>query len=177
MRETQMLSLDSPRWRKLKTFCPGAERLPVLLDSWRKAVGSKKAAAIWRELVDYFLHQLSITEAAYAVLPHVVAELPRMQPKEQLLLLLDLSFVEAARLLPHAPRLPKDLSAPYLAGVREARVLACACLTAGLPKPRFLYLLCCLSNLCGHPSLGQIVFKMGMGEVDSEEIVESGYVE
>jgi hypothetical protein len=172
-----MLPLDSPRWHKLKTFTPEPARLPGLVDQWRQANVPKKATALWRELVDFFLHQFSITDAAYAVLPYVAAELQRMPPRQQFDYIVDASLVEAARLLPQAPKMPKDLAASYEVGVRQVRDVACSCLTAGLPKPQFLYLLCSLSNLSGHPQLGQVLFKLGLGDVEIDEIAEFGYIE
>ncbi len=59
-----MLSLDSPRWLELKTFCPSPERLPGLVRRWCEASAQDVAGAICHELRDGFLQQFSITDAA-----------------------------------------------------------------------------------------------------------------
>jgi hypothetical protein len=128
---------------------------------------------VWHELRDYFLHQFSITDAAYAVLPHAAAALRRVPADRQLDYLLDLSFVEAARLKPYAPALPADLADAYLAGVRTAQVVAYECLGAGYSKPNFLYLMCCVCNLYGHPALGTMLFHLDV--LEPEEVEQSGY--
>jgi hypothetical protein len=126
-------------------------------------------------LRDYFLHQFSITDAAYAVLPHAVAGLRGVPVAERTDYLLDLAFIEAARLGPYAPPLPKDLADAYQSAVIGARAIACEGLGAGLSKPDFRYLLCSISALHGHPGLGRML--LHLEALEPEEVTCSGYCE
>jgi hypothetical protein len=157
---------------ELDTFEPAKQRLPALLGQWLEAAGTDEGDAVWHRLRDYFLHQFSITDGAYAVLPHVVRQLHRVQPQKRVEYLLDLSFA-VGPLDPHAPRVPDDMAEAYECGVRRARELAVELLSADLSKQEFRYLLCCISNLHGHPKLGQLLFSLQ--SVDSDAVAESGY--
>jgi hypothetical protein len=167
-----VLPLDSPRWGELKTWMV-RRPLPDSVRAWREVVSGAEGWPLWRQIYDAVVHQYTLTDAAYAVLPYAAAELWRVPEHTRLGYLLDLGFIEAGRLSPHAPPLPADLAEPYLTGVRTARALAFECLAAGLTKPLFLYLVSCVCNLFGHPQLGRMLWHLDA--LEPEEIEASGY--
>jgi len=72
-KEVSVLSLDDEKWKHLTTFFGEPENLPFVLGKWLKAIGSKQEIDIYRDdLFDLFLHQATITNAAFAVVPFLV---------------------------------------------------------------------------------------------------------
>ena len=94
-----MLSLDDDRWRHLTTFFGQPEELPSIIKDWLESIGSEQEEVVYdRDLVDIFLHQSTITNVAFAVVPwllHVCKEhVTKLQPNY----LLHIALVEANRL-------------------------------------------------------------------------------
>jgi hypothetical protein len=73
LRNLDMLPLDDDRWEQLTTFFEKPEDLPKTLAIWLASIGSEQEGTIYREdLLDLFLHQVTITNAAFAVVPWLV---------------------------------------------------------------------------------------------------------
>ena len=179
-----MLPLNSRRWCTFKTYFGKAADLPERIHRWQRAIGEADEKSLWHDLWEMFLHQFTITDAAYAVTPNIVAELQRVAPAERFDYLVDVGLVEAARRKEKAPRLPDDLAEEYHAAIRQARGFAISCLSLELPKEEFRYLISTLCSLHGHDVLGDMLFHQDCicgecpqcGEhVYPEEIQDSGY--
>lgn len=179
-----MLPLDSPRWRTLKTFCDSGLKLRELVRRWHDVVGTPEAKAVYGELRDYFTHQYSMVDAAYAVIPHVVEELERLTPKDRILPLIDIGITELATYSPHEPPMPADLEEDYSAALKKATKIAERCLSYKLSKEDFRYLLAVISILRGHPKLGELLVHLHAVQekcpkcgttVYPKEIKDSGY--
>lgn len=184
-RVTWMLSLDSLRWESLRTYRGAGAELPAAIRKWREAIGGEEEEPLWTDLWERFLHQGTITDAAYAAAPHVVQELKRIAPQNRLDYLVQLGIVESARASQVSPDLPEYLADSYNEAVMEARSYAVACLSLGLRKAEFRYLVSALCSFYGHGELGNLIFDLDAlhgvcpecGEwVYPEDIQESGYI-
>lgn len=153
------LALESPRWALLKAHFGNAggdgdlPAVPSLIARWHDAVGSYDEEYAYEPLRESFLHQGTILDVAYAVVPHIVARAAAVDPDRRVEVLDDVATVEAVRHTPRSqvealvrelertvgpglqalliqntrdrhPLLPEDLAAPYLAAVTEAKRLA-----------------------------------------------------
>src|SRR5688500_9541152 len=94
-----MLPLNDDRWKQLTTFFGESENLPSLISDWLKSIGSDKEEIVYeRDLLDLFLHQATITNAAFAVVPWLVHVCKEGITKFQVEYLTDVALVEANRL-------------------------------------------------------------------------------
>jgi hypothetical protein len=181
-----MLALDSPRWKLFSTYFGSPEQVPQRLASWRQSIGSPDEESQWSELWEQFLHQFTITDAAYAAVPHVVRELDRVEPRKRFDYLVELALIESARQTDAgAPALASDLADSYHAALTHARRFAVGLLSLEWPKIEFRYLLSILATLQGHGVMGNLLFNLdclcgncpSCGEcVWPDEIHDSGYV-
>jgi hypothetical protein len=181
-----MLPLDSPRWQSFHTFFGSPDEVPRRLASWRQSIGSPDEESQWSETWEQFLHQFTITDAAYAAVPHVVRELDRVEPRKRFDYLVELALIESARQTDvGAPPLATDLADSYHAAVVRARRFAVELLSLEWPKIDFRYLLSILASLHGHGEMGNLLFNLDCvcgtcatcGEVVyPDEIQDSGYV-
>jgi hypothetical protein len=124
-----MLSLDSPRWEKLRASGGGTGALARrLLLEIRDGTGSD-----WPELYHQACHQLTVGEVAYAVVPHAVEIAERLPARERLWPLGITATVAACRgaFPSEAPLIPEELRADYEAAARPALLMA----TAALREP------------------------------------------
>ena len=72
---------------------------------WLGAIGHEGEDASRQDLSEQVLHQYTITDAAYAVVPYVARELKRVAPAKRLDYLVVLGLIEAARQKESAPPL------------------------------------------------------------------------
>ena len=93
-----MLPLDSPRWSELDTFFGKPENLPNVIGEWVASIGFDQEARNYNELYQLFLHQVTTTNAAYAVVPWMAEHLSRGQKEDQASYLSDIATVEFLRL-------------------------------------------------------------------------------
>ena len=128
-----MLPLDSPRWIELDTFFGNPERVPVVLAEWVDAVGFDEATTIYqRDLFNLFLHQGTITNVAYAVVPWLVAHCTRAEDAtDRACYVCDVALVEFNRLThgiyyvrEGGDREPEWLMTDYRQAVEAARPMA-----------------------------------------------------
>lgn len=94
-----MLPLDDPRWGQLTTFFGEPEDLPKVLDEWLASIGFDQEATIYqRDLFNFFLHQATITNAAFAVVPWLVDVCKKCETRYRVEYLTAVALVEANRL-------------------------------------------------------------------------------
>gem|GEM_PF-2677564 len=97
--EPFMLPLDDVRWGQLTTFFGEPEKLPKVLGEWLASIGFDQEETIYRrDLFDQFLHQGTITNAAFAVVPWLVDVCKKGVTRFQVEYLTDVALVEANRL-------------------------------------------------------------------------------
>ena len=70
-----------------------AEQVPQRLDPRRQWIGNSNEEPQWSDLWELFLHQCTITDAAYAAVPHVVRELSRVEPRKRFDYLVELAVL------------------------------------------------------------------------------------
>lgn len=156
---TTPLPLTSRRWASLKAHFGNAGKdgdeiaaVPKLLKRWARAVGTYAEEYEYDLLHESFLHQGTILDVAYAVVPHLVAQLPRLEPDRRVEVLDDVAEVESVRLVPRReverrvaqmatmhedlrdlfiqsvhdrhPALADDLAEAYLSAIARAKRLA-----------------------------------------------------
>ncbi len=99
------LPLDSPRWRELKAHFNNAgqdgdlQSVPTLIARWNAAVGTYAEEYEYSDLRESYVHQQTILDIAYAVLPHIAARLDDLDPDRRVEVLEDLAVVETVRLM------------------------------------------------------------------------------
>lgn len=179
-----MWSLDSTKWATLSTFFGDPSDLPGHLRRWQDALGTSTEEDVYADFYECFLHQATITDAAYAVVPYIVEALDQRRTKRVFDYVTDLGLIEANRLTPHSPKMPEGLDIKYADAIARAQSHAVGLLSVDRPKPDFRYLLCAIAGLYGHPVLAFILFHLdcitgecaNCGEqVYPEEIQKSGY--
>lgn len=130
--ESSMLPLDDDRWGHLTTFYGKPEDLPKVLEEWLASIGFDQEDTIYhRDLFDLFLHQATITNAAFAVVPYLVDVCKRGETRFQVEYLTDVALVEARRLQngvkgnrEGTEENPEWLMADYKQAILESRNLA-----------------------------------------------------
>ena len=94
-----MLPLDDDKWKRLTTFFGEAENLPSMINGWLESIGSEQEETVYfRDLAELFLHQATITNAAFAVVPWLLHVCKEGVTKFQVEYLTDIALVEANRL-------------------------------------------------------------------------------
>ncbi len=145
-----MLSLTDPQWDGLlSTYGKGARVAELLalaesglpLDRW------------YDELFQELCHQSTVSEAAYAALPHlVILAREREEARKHLLVLAGICY--ACSQLPDAPSIPAGLDQEWHAAARDAVPLLATVLAAGQHSESDLrYLAMSLAAFNGHHSL------------------------
>jgi hypothetical protein len=94
-----MLSLDDKRWGCLTTFFGDPKDLRKALGEWLTSIGFDHEYTIYRRhLLDLFLHQATITNAAFAVVPWLVDVSKNGVTRYRVEYFTDVALVEANRL-------------------------------------------------------------------------------
>lgn len=184
------LPLDSPRWKLLKAHFGNAGEdadlpaVPKLLVRWRGAIGRYSEEYEYAPLHESFLHQGTILDVAYAVVPHLAARLGDLPPDRRLDVLADIADVEAVRRVPRAeverrvaamqtmseglrdlfmqttrdrhPELPDDLAGAWFEALALAQASAAALLREVSDESDFRLLLEALCELHGQPKLAGV---------------------
>jgi hypothetical protein len=127
-----MLPIDDRRWNLLTTFFEDPEHLKGVLEDWLQSIGSPQEDTIYlNDLYDLFIHQVSITNVSFAVVPWLVNICKQGITKLSIMYLADVAMVEAIRLKVglHWTRqgtdpYPEWLMSDYHQAINEARVLA-----------------------------------------------------
>jgi hypothetical protein len=95
-----MLPLDSPRWQELDPFFGQSEGVPKALGEWWQAIGTDFEVPIYsRQLFDLFLHQGTIRNVSFAVVPWLVAAVTEAESRRAAAYITDIALVEWNRLV------------------------------------------------------------------------------
>lgn len=136
-----MLPLDSPRWTELDTFFGEPKNTPHVLAEWVDSVGFDQETTNYEELHELFLHQGTITNTAYAVVPWMINHLSRSDRNQQACYLHDIGLVEFRRLTCglHFLRAggdsePSWLMPDYQEAIRQTQSMAEDALDQALPE-------------------------------------------
>lgn len=154
------LPLGSARWASLRAHFGNAgvdgdlSSVPTLLEQWQCVVGTYAEEYAYGDLYESYLHQRTILDVAYAIVPHLVAHLGALDPDRRDVVLEHIALVDRIRLVPcedveaaareleagnepgsvhhlvaqnirdRHPLLPEDLAPAYLAAIEQAKGLA-----------------------------------------------------
>ncbi len=144
------LSLDSIRWAQLRHAYGRATDTPALL---RRLYESPDD--VWSELCGSVVHQGDVSEAAYAVLPHVMAAAKSVPARDRTM---HLAFAASALDGRERKPCPDDLRAEYESAVAIARDLAMETLqTAELPDSELPYIFEAIAAANDLPMLARIL--------------------
>ena len=145
-----MLSLTDPKWSELQSTYGDGTRVAELLSHAESGVPFDRW---YHDLFQELCHQYTVSEAAYAALPHLVAlAQPDEAARKHLLVLAGSCY--AFSQLPDAPPIPAGLEEEWHAAAREATpLLAVVLSTDQLPEPDLRYLFMSLAAVRGHYSL------------------------
>jgi hypothetical protein len=156
-----MLLLDDERWGYLTTFFGGPEDLPKVVGEWLASIGSDQENTIYRDdLFDLFLHQVTITNAAFAIVPWLVEVCKKGETKFAIEYLTDVALVEANRIKrgvfanrKGTEEYPEWLMADYRQAIIEARNLVDDVLEVEHDAERKSYLIAMKPALYGNADL------------------------
>jgi hypothetical protein len=94
-----MLPLNDPRWNELTTFFEDPAYLTKHLAEWVDAIGFDQERDIYLNyLFNLYLHQGTITNAAFAVVPYLVSVCEEGRSSFSVEYLTDVAYIEANRL-------------------------------------------------------------------------------
>jgi hypothetical protein len=143
MLEARMLELDSPRWSELHHAYGPARDTPSVL----RQIYASPDDHDWGNLFGTVVHQGSVSTAAYAALPHVVAAAEAREPAERVMYLVFAGSVAAGI---DAKPVPAHLIDDYRAAVVRARSMVLEVLHGPqLPEDDAIYLLAAAATLHG----------------------------
>jgi hypothetical protein len=122
-----MLALDSPRWNTLWHARGEGGDIPGLLrqlEAQRSTSFSQTEIELWDMLWDRLEHQMTVYDASYAAVPHLVriASLSSHAPGYDFFLLP--AIVEVHRRLGYGEPLPDDLAESYRHAIQQLPQLA-----------------------------------------------------
>jgi hypothetical protein len=127
-----MLQLNDPRWKELTSFFGEPADIPAAIDKWLASVGTKTEKEVYFEdLFELFLHQMTITNAAFAIVPWMMHVCARQDTKLRMIYLTHIGAVEAGRIehgvyynRDETEECPEWLMPEYHLSVRKARDVA-----------------------------------------------------
>lgn len=126
------LTLTSPRWRDLDGVA--VEEVKVLLEEMASTTASDTNEAwskTWSFVADGLIHQGTVSNGAYAALPHLVEAAAALPPGQSADFWVDMGLIVTAE---DRPPVPADLEAGFIAALRLAeRAAARSFLTPGTP--------------------------------------------
>ncbi len=95
-----MLPLNDDRWQQLTTFFQEPKDIPNIIEEWLASVGfdQNESKIYYDILFDIFLHQTTITNAAFAIVPWLVHVCRTRDTRLRATYLTDVALVEANRL-------------------------------------------------------------------------------
>lgn len=156
------LSPESDRWAELSHAYGPASDIPELL---RRLIESPDDG-VWSDLCGSVVHQGDVSEAAYAVLPHVVAAAQATPAKARIMHLAFATTVIAGRIRRPCP---SDLQSEFDAAVNVVSDIALSTLSnATLQDPELPYVLSAIAASSKLPVLARILEQFADGEFTFE---------
>jgi len=149
-----MLSLENDRWGELQATYGDAQSVARLLSM---AADGAPVDEWYDDLFQELCHQYTVSEAAYAALPHLVSLAAHLETARKELVVLIGSCYASAK-LPGAPSIPTDLEAEWRTAARAAIPLVAQALAKDqLSESDLRYLMFALAALHGYTSLAYVI--------------------
>ena len=158
-----MLPLDSPRWSELDAFFGDSEQVPIVLTKWIDAIGFDQERTIYeRGLYQLFLHQGTITNVAFAVIPWIVEYCQHAEIPNRIEYIADVALVELNRLTRGVHYVRDDgdtepawLMADYMHAIEQAQTIAENLMDEAVHEERRSHLWRMMPALFGNAELAQ----------------------
>ena len=158
------LPLHSPRWRDLDGVT--AEEVKALLEQMASAAATESGdewRQAWTYMTDDLLDDGTVSDGAYAALPHLVEAAAALPPGQSADFWVDMGFIVTAE---DRPPVPADLEAGFSAALRLAEQAAVqSLLAAGAPAATCAYLALCCVAFAGH-HIGEALRRLELEEGD-----------
>jgi hypothetical protein len=149
-----MLALDDGRWSRLQTTYGDGRRVARLLSA---AAGGAPVEDWYDDLFQELCHQYTVSEAAYAALPHLVRLATQSEMAGKHLLVL-IGACYAAAQVPGARPVPEDLEEAWHSAARAAIPLVGKALAEpALSESDLRYLLFSIAALHGYQALAYAI--------------------
>ncbi len=157
-----MLPLDDDRWQQLTTFFKEPKDIPKILEEWLASVGfdQNEAKIYYDILFDIFLHQTTITNVAFAIVPWLLHVCRTRDTRLRATYLTDIALVEANRLThgvyynrEGTEKYPNWLMSDYMQAIAEACTFVDDVIEAELDEDRKQLLVAMKPALFGNPEL------------------------
>jgi hypothetical protein len=150
----KVLALDDPKWNDLQSNYGTGSSVARLIS---RAVAGEALDDWYDDLFQELLHQYTLSQSAYAALPHLV-EIARQRPETRMHLLVLIGACCAHSGDPGLPALPAEFKEEWHSAIKEALTLITALLAEGqFTENEMRYLLASLAALHGHLQLSQII--------------------
>lgn len=149
-----MLRLDDPRWGELQSNYGTGSSTAQLLS---RAIAGDPLDGWYDDLFQELLHQYTLSQVAFAAMPHLL-EIARQRPdtRMHLLILIGACYAHAAD--PKAPLIPVDFKKEWHSTAQKALTLICTLLAEDqFSENELRYLLAALAALHGHHQLSVAV--------------------
>ena len=149
-----MLSLENERWGELQSTYGDGGSVASLLSM---AASGAPVNEWYDNLFQELCHQYTVSQSAYAALPHLVRLAAQADTtRKELLVLVGACYASAQ--LPGAPSIPTDLEAEWRTAARAAIPLVGQALAKDqLSESDLRYLMFALSALHGYPALAYVI--------------------
>jgi hypothetical protein len=157
-----MLPLNDDRWQQLTTFFREPKDIPKILEEWLASVEfDQNESKIYQDdLFDIFLHQTTITNVAFAIVPWLVHVCRTRDTRFRAIYLTDVALVEALRITygVHSNRegtekYPDWLMSDYTQAIAEACTFVDDVIEAELDEDRKRFLVALKPALFGNADL------------------------
>src|SRR6266496_4170939 len=158
-----MLALDSPRWNTLWHARGEGGDIPALLrrlEAQRSLPSSQTEKNLWDMLWDRLEHQMTVYNASYATVPHLIriAGLSNHPPRYDFFLLP--AAVEVNRGLGYGEPLPDDIAEAYHQAIQQLPHLASRFVDAPWDEALTRSIATALAVAKGHVLLADIVMDL-----------------
>jgi hypothetical protein len=149
-----MLSLKNLKWNELQSNYGTGSSVARLLS---RAIAGDPLDDWYDDLFQELLHQYTLSQAAYAALPHLV-EIARQRADTRMHMLILIGACCAHITDPGAPALPLEFKEEWHSAIQEALALIADLLAEGqFTENEMRYLLASLAALHGHSQLSQAI--------------------
>jgi hypothetical protein len=154
-----MLSLDSPRWSKLRHAYGAASDIPKLLEALKEFPAENPAGDPWFTLWSALAHQGDVYPASFAAVPHIVAILAN-DPRRSTASYFQLpTWIEICRLRNGTP-IPVDCTDAYFEALTKLPELCAQAAKGEVDEDKLLCLLSAIAASKQAPELAAAILEL-----------------
>lgn len=154
-----MISLDSPRWARLKHAYGNATNIPALLRQLDGAPASANNSEPWFTLWSALAHQGDVYDASFAAVPHVVRALASAPEVADHSYFQFPTWVEICR-AKNAIQVPADLESAYFSSLAQLPSLVAAVSERACDAVLVACMLAAVAVAKGQPKVAEATLEM-----------------